>query len=71
MDDDSIIIRFRASGLQELADHLFTWGGGLEIVAPAKLRVGLQQRIQDVQAMLDQLGDPAPNGNSVHMTPKR
>ena len=71
MDDDSIIIRFRASGLQELADHIFTWGGGLEIVAPAKLRVVLQQRIQNVQAMLDQLGGPAPNGNSVHLTPKR
>jgi len=53
-EDGSIIIRFRASGLQELADHIFTWGGGLEIVAPAELRAVLQERIGKVTDMLDQ-----------------
>ena len=54
-NDGSIIIRFRASGLQELADHIFTWGGDLEIVAPSELRALLQQRIRDVQIMLDKV----------------
>lgn len=53
-DDGSIIIRFRASGLQELADHIFTWGGGIEIIAPAELRLVLRERIENVQSMLDQ-----------------
>ena len=51
--DGSTLIKFRASGLQELADHIFTWGGGLEIVAPAALRSVLQQRIRNAQEMLD------------------
>ena len=51
-DDGSLIIRFRASGLQELADHIFTWAGDIEIVAPLDLRAKLQERVSMAQAML-------------------
>ncbi len=33
-----VIVRFRASGMLELAWHLFSWGDKVEIVAPASLR---------------------------------
>lgn len=32
------IVRFRASGMQELACHLFVWGNKIEIVEPVSLR---------------------------------
>jgi len=43
--DGSVRVSFRASGLRELAWHLFTWRDQVEIVAPARLR----------QVMLDEL----------------
>jgi predicted DNA-binding transcriptional regulator YafY len=36
--DGSVIVRFTASGMRELAWHLFTWGDKVEIVAPDSLR---------------------------------
>jgi len=36
--DGSVVVRFRASGMRELAWHLFTWGEQVEIVAPARLK---------------------------------
>jgi predicted DNA-binding transcriptional regulator YafY len=33
-----VIVRFRASGMLELAWHLFTWGDKIEILAPPSLR---------------------------------
>ena len=36
--DGSVIVRFRASGMRELAWHLFTWGDQVEILTPASLR---------------------------------
>jgi predicted DNA-binding transcriptional regulator YafY len=36
--DGSLIVRFQASGMQELAWHLFTWEDALEILAPTSLR---------------------------------
>ncbi len=36
--DGGMIVRFRASGMRELAWHLFTWGDRLEILAPTTLR---------------------------------
>jgi len=36
--DGSVIIRFRASGMRELAWHLFTWGDKIEIVEPPALQ---------------------------------
>jgi len=36
--DGSLIVKFTAGGLQELVWHLFSWGDGVEIIAPDKLR---------------------------------
>ncbi|MFQ5514038.1 MAG: helix-turn-helix transcriptional regulator [Myxococcota bacterium] len=36
--DGSLIVRFRAGGLWEMAWHLFQWGDGVEILEPAELR---------------------------------
>ena len=35
--DGGVVVRFRASGMRELAWHLFTWGDKLAIVAPPAL----------------------------------
>jgi predicted DNA-binding transcriptional regulator YafY len=32
------MVRFRASGMKELAWHLFTWGDNLRILAPQSLK---------------------------------
>jgi predicted DNA-binding transcriptional regulator YafY len=36
--DGSVLVRFRASGMRELAWHLFTWGEQVRIVQPARLK---------------------------------
>jgi predicted DNA-binding transcriptional regulator YafY len=36
--DGSVIVRFAASGLTEMAWHLFTWGNSVEIIRPEALR---------------------------------
>ena len=36
--DGGVIVRFRASGMRELAWHLFTWGDQVTIVEPPRLR---------------------------------
>lgn len=36
--DGSTVVRFRASGMRELAWHLFTWGDKVEIVEPQALK---------------------------------
>jgi predicted DNA-binding transcriptional regulator YafY len=36
--DGSVLVRFRASGMRELAWHLFTWGDRIRIVAPEALK---------------------------------
>jgi predicted DNA-binding transcriptional regulator YafY len=36
--DGSVLVRFRASGMRELAWHLFTWGPTVEILGPARLK---------------------------------
>jgi len=36
--DGSVIVRFRASGMRELAWHLFTWGDRIRVVAPPALQ---------------------------------
>src|SRR6201996_21507 len=44
--DGSVIVRFRASGMLELAWHLFTWGDKIEVVAPEVLQTTLAQAIE-------------------------
>lgn len=41
--DGSLIVRFRAGGLYEMAWHLFTWGQDVEVLEPAKLRKEMQK----------------------------
>ncbi|MNT52823.1 hypothetical protein D3C72_1898670 [compost metagenome] len=36
--DGSVLVRFRASGMRELAWHLFTWGEQATIEAPQRLK---------------------------------
>ena len=36
--DGAVEVRFRAGGMRELAWHLFTWGGDVEILEPSALR---------------------------------
>lgn len=43
--DGSVIVRFRASGMRELAWHLFTWGDKVRVVAPEILRRTLLDEI--------------------------
>jgi predicted DNA-binding transcriptional regulator YafY len=46
-------VRFRASGMRELAQHLFTWGAGVEIVAPDRLRQILVEQAREALAAHD------------------
>jgi predicted DNA-binding transcriptional regulator YafY len=43
--DGGVIVRFRASGMLELAWHLFTWGDKVQVVAPEVLRRTLVEQI--------------------------
>lgn len=43
--DGSVLVSFRASGMLELAWHLFTWGDKVEIQAPERLRRLLREQI--------------------------
>jgi predicted DNA-binding transcriptional regulator YafY len=45
-DDGSVIVSFRASGMRELAWHLFTWGDKVRVLAPDRLRTTLLQEIE-------------------------
>ena len=44
--DGSVIVRFRASGMLELAWHLFTWGDRIEVMAPEVLKATLADQIE-------------------------
>ena len=44
--DGSVLIRFRASGMRELAWHLFTWGDRVRVLAPDILRRTLIEEIE-------------------------
>ena len=44
--DGSVIVRFRASGMRELAWHLFTWGDQVQILGPAMLKQILIDQIE-------------------------
>ena len=46
--DGSLIVTFRAGGILEMCWHLFTWGTGVEILAPAVLREGFSRLAVDV-----------------------
>ena len=49
--DGSVMVRFQASGMRELAWHLFTWGDKVEILAPPSLRAAM---LSELKVALDQ-----------------
>ena len=49
--DGSLIIRFRAGGLREIAEHLFQWAGELVIVEPEELKMVMRERLALAHSM--------------------
>ncbi len=56
--DGSVLVRFRASGMRELAWHLFTWGPAVQVLAPERLRRLLVEQLE--QALATHRLAPAP-----------
>lgn len=48
--DGSLIVRFTAGGLLELARHLFTWSTTVEVLGPERLREQLTTMLRDALA---------------------
>ena len=44
--DGSVVVRFTASGMRELAWHLVTWGADVQVLAPERLRAVLVEALQ-------------------------
>ena len=38
LEDGGVEVRFRASGMRELAWHLFSWGASVRVLAPESLK---------------------------------
>ena len=51
--DGSVIVRFSASGMRELAWHLFTWGQQVTIVAPQRLKAVMACELAAAQRALE------------------
>lgn len=51
--DGSVIVRFRASGMRELAWHLFTWGEQVTITAPQRLKAVMAGELAAAQRALE------------------
>ena len=43
--DGGVVVRFRASGMRELAWHLFTWGDKVQILGPERLRTMMREEL--------------------------
>jgi predicted DNA-binding transcriptional regulator YafY len=56
LGDGSVEVAFRASGMLELAWHLFTWGDKVEILGPLSLRVTLGEQLDLAREVLDRHG---------------
>ncbi len=50
--DGSVVVRFRASGMRELAWHLFTWGDQVTILSPARLKSVMAEALAAAQKAL-------------------
>ena len=60
--DGSLIVRFRAGGLVEMAWHVYTWGGELEVLAPEALKrlcARSRVRIGDAPLVLPRKSGPS------------
>lgn len=51
--DGGVIVRFRASGMRELAWHLFSWGGAVTIVAPERLKAVMADELKAARSAVD------------------
>ena len=51
-DQDGLIVRFKSGGLWQIADHVFSWGGGITVLAPTELRQVMIERINAAVANL-------------------
>ena len=51
--DGGVIVRFRASGMRELAWHLFTWGEQASILAPERLKTVMAAELAAAGRALD------------------
>lgn len=51
--DGSVVVRFRASGMRELAWHLFTWGEQVAILSPQRLKATMAGELAAAQRALD------------------
>ena len=49
LEDGRVEVHFRAGGLLEMCWHLFTWGEGVEVVAPSALRERYQILLEAAQ----------------------
>ena len=50
--DGSVVVRFRASGMRELAWHLFSWSGQATIVEPQRLKDIMADELERARAAL-------------------
>jgi predicted DNA-binding transcriptional regulator YafY len=55
--DGSVIVRFRASGMLELAWHLFTWGDKVRVLAPDVLRATLVEQLEIARSVHTSVSD--------------
>ncbi|MET1755537.1 WYL domain-containing transcriptional regulator [Novosphingobium sp. RD2P27] len=51
-EDGGLVVRFRAGGMQELVDHLFSWAGMLVIDEPPALQAMMAERLASAQSMI-------------------
>lgn len=51
--DGGVIVRFRASGMRELAWHLFTWGEQVTILGPQRLKATMAGELAAAQRALE------------------
>ena len=45
--DGGVVVRFRASGMRELAWHVFSWGASVEVLSPPRLREILVEQLRE------------------------
>jgi predicted DNA-binding transcriptional regulator YafY len=53
LPDGAVLVRFQASGMRELAWHLFTWGDQATIVAPERLKAVMAGELAAARRALD------------------
>jgi predicted DNA-binding transcriptional regulator YafY len=61
--DGSVVVKFTASGLTEMAWHLFTWGDGVDIIRPEALKERYRECLQAASRVLQ--GHPRADGASL------